>query len=118
MRDIEKRLKQAWPGIVSEIVPSDYFHGGLALRVWLNEVVLHDLTIYKKQWVVFMTPWHPDLPDDRPPLKRLAYEMPVSFAAPPREVTPAFVDLLRENWEGSQLMRQMLLDNIKSDEAD
>lgn len=108
MKDLLKRVQTAWPGVVAEVVASDYYEDGLALRVWLNDAMFQDLTWYGPRWVAFLGIARASIVDDVPPLKRPVFPLDISGTAPAYKVAPLFIDLLRENWNDAQEMRKWI----------
>ena len=107
MADIVSQLRGFWPEINVQIVPSDYSPDGLTVRVWANDIVFWDLTIYGRYWVVFIGEDPRLVTGD--PLKRPVRKLPLSVGAPPKQAAKGYYDVIREDWADAQKAKILLL---------
>ncbi|WP_159599440.1 hypothetical protein [Agromyces humi] len=98
MQDIDGRLRAMWPGVQASIRQSDYHPDGLVIRVRAHQIAFFDLTTLRNRWTSVLGLGEEGAEGD--PSSRRFADLGLSVGAPPAQVAPRWMEMLREDWNG------------------
>lgn len=112
-RDLLAEVVRLYPAAsgLAEVMPSEYEHGFLMLRLRVNDRVLLDLNQFQMHWTVFFV----ESSQSGQPITVLPERgkviLPISGTLPAKKTAAEFVKFLGDNWNLLSTLRDEIVEN-------